>query len=88
MTLKAALHIELRKNSVHECIQDNTLNDKHVSGKLNPANIFTKEMRDGAHFWRLRDSFMSLLSEFLNNLILAIHHASQRSSNTVASAAA
>jgi hypothetical protein len=51
MTLKAARHIELCKNSVREWVQEYTLNVKHVSGKLNPANIFTKKMRDGAHFW-------------------------------------
>jgi hypothetical protein len=88
MTSKSASHIELCQNSVHEWVQDNTLNVKHVSGKLNPADIFTKEMCDGAHFRKLQDSFMSCLSEFLNESILAIHHASQRSSNMVAPAAA
>ncbi len=76
MTSKSACHIELCKKSVCEWVQDNTLNVKHVSGKLNPANIVTKEMHNGAHFRQLRDSFMSHLSEFLNDLILAIHHAS------------
>jgi hypothetical protein len=76
MTSKSARHIELCKNSVCEWAQDNTLNVKHVSGKLNPANIVTKKMHDGAHFRKLQDSFMSRLSEFFNNLILAIHHAS------------
>jgi hypothetical protein len=57
--LKAAWHIELRENSVREWIQDKTISVKHVAGKINPAVIFTKEMRDGAHSRRLRDSFMS-----------------------------
>jgi hypothetical protein len=64
MTSKAACHIELCENSVCKWVQDNTLNVKHVSGKLNPANIFTKEMCDGVHFWQLWDSFMSYLSKF------------------------
>jgi hypothetical protein len=88
MTSKSAQHIELCKNSSYKWVQDNTLNVKHVSGKLNPANIFNKEMRDGAHFRQLRDSFMSRLSDFLNNSILTINHASQRSPNMVAPAAA
>jgi hypothetical protein len=88
MTSKSTHHIELCKNLVCEWVQDNTLIVKHVSGKLDPANIFTKEMHDGAHFWHLQDSFVSNLSEFLNGLILAIHHASQRSSNMAAPAAA
>ena len=88
MTSKAARHIELRDNSVREWVQDKTLAVKHVAGKVNPADIFTKEMRDGAHFRRLRDSFMSHLSSFLSDSILVVHHVSQQSPNTVAPAAA
>ena len=73
---------------MREWVQDKTLNVQHVPGKINPADIFTKEMRDGVHFRRLRDSFMSHLSDFLNDLILAIHHASQRTPTTVTPAAA
>ena len=36
----------------------------HVTGKCNPSDICTKEMKDGAHFCRLHDSFMCRLSEF------------------------
>jgi hypothetical protein len=88
ITLKAARHIELCKNSVCKWVQDITLNVKHMSGKLNPAAIFTKEMRNGAHFRQLQDSFISCLSDFLYDSILAVHHASQRSPNTIAPAAA
>jgi hypothetical protein len=56
-------------------------------GKINPAEIFTKEMRDGAHYWQLQDSFMSCLSDFLNDSILIIHHASQWTPTSVTSAA-
>ena len=88
MTSKAARHIELRENSVREWVQDRTIDVEHVSGKINPADIFTKEMRDGAHFRRLRDSFMSRLSDFLNDSILVVHHASQRAPTSVTPAAA
>jgi hypothetical protein len=50
MTSKAARHIELRKNSIRKWVQDKTLDVLHVAGKLNPADIFTKEMHDGTHF--------------------------------------
>ncbi len=88
MTSKAACHIELRKNSVWEWVQDTTLKVLHVAGKLNPADIFMKKMRDGTHFRHLRNSFMSHLSDFLHNSVLAIHHAHQSSPNIVVSAAA
>jgi hypothetical protein len=61
---------------------------KHIPGKVNPANIFTKEMKDGAHFWRLWDSFMSRLSDFNTSALLAVHHARQLSPNNVIPAAA
>ncbi len=53
MTSKAAYRIELRENSVREWVQNKTINVRHVSGKINLADIFTKEMRDGAHFRHL-----------------------------------
>ena len=42
--------MELRENSVREWVENKTLNVLHVSGHINPTDIFTKEMWDGAHF--------------------------------------
>jgi hypothetical protein len=60
---------------------------KHVSGKINPSDIFTKEMRDGMHFRRLRDSFMSRLSDFINTSLLAVHHSRQAAASFTPAAA-
>ena len=64
--------MEQRENYVRELVQDGTVRVKHVAGKCNPSDIFTKEMRDGAHFRRLRDSFMfraiSFTSSFMTKL--------------------
>ena len=65
MTMKATRHMEQRETSVREWVQDKTLKVYHVKGTCNPSDIFTKEMKDGAHFRRLRDSFMSRSSSFL-----------------------
>jgi hypothetical protein len=81
MTTKKIRHMELRENSVREWVADKTLNILHVSGGVNSANIFTKEMRDGAHFRRLRDSFMCRLSDFIQQSILVINHQSQSTSH-------
>lgn len=75
---KVACHIELRKNSIQEWVHDKTLNIIHVAGKFNPDNIFTKEMKDGAHFYCLRDSFMLCLSDFVNDSLLDLHQARQQ----------
>ena len=74
MTLKAICHIELKEKSVREWVQDKSIKVLHVAGKDNVSNIFTKEMRNVAHFCRLRDSFMCRLADF--NLASKVANAS------------
>jgi hypothetical protein len=50
MTTKQIRHMEMRENAVREWVQDASLQILHVPGWINPADIFTKEMQDGAHF--------------------------------------
>jgi hypothetical protein len=50
MTTKQICYMEMRENAVREWVQDAFLKVLHVLGWINPADIFTKEMRDGAHF--------------------------------------
>jgi hypothetical protein len=73
MTTEQIRHMEMRENAVREWVQDSYLQILHVPGRTNPADIFTKEMRDGAHFWRLRDSFMCPLPDFLQQSLLDVH---------------
>ena len=87
MTSNAARHIELWENSVRKWIQSKLLTVKHVSGKLNPSDVFTKKMCDGTHFRRLRDSFMSRLSNFVNASLLAVHHNHQSALSSIPAAA-
>ena len=68
LTTKGNRHIENRENATREWVEDGTIAVSHVSGKCNPSDIFTKEMRDGANFRRLRDSFMSRGSDFLKGI--------------------
>jgi hypothetical protein len=74
MTSKKIWHMELQENLVREWVQDGILNVLYMKGHVNPADIFTKEMQDGAHFERLCDSFMCHLLNFLQQSLLAIHH--------------
>ncbi len=78
MTTKQIRHMEMQENSVREWAQDASLKILHVPGWINPADIFTKEMRDGAHFRRLRDSFMCPLSDFLQQSLLDVHLSRQQ----------
>jgi hypothetical protein len=73
MASKKIRHLELWENTVREWVHDGILNVLHVKGCINPADIFTKEMWDGAHFRRLRDSFICRLSDFLHQLLMVVH---------------
>jgi hypothetical protein len=78
MTTKQIRHMEMRENAVREWVQDSYMKILHVPGRTNPANIFTKEMRDGAHFWHLRDSFMCPLADFLQQSLFDVHLSRQQ----------
>jgi hypothetical protein len=65
--------MDMRENAVREWVHNAFLKVLHVSGRINPADIFTKEMHDGAHFWCLKDSFMCPLTDFLQQSLLDVH---------------
>jgi hypothetical protein len=57
-TSKGLHHIQMKENHVRENIAARFVHVQHVEGKINLADIFTKEMKDTAHFVELRDLFM------------------------------
>jgi len=57
-TTKGLRHIQMRENRVRENILSKFVTICHVDGKINIADIFTKEMKDTTHFVELRDLFM------------------------------
>ncbi len=57
-TTKGLRHIQMRENRIRENVASKFVLIKHIDGKLNFADIFTKEMKDVAHFIELRDLFM------------------------------
>ena len=64
VTTKGIKHVNLRENRVREAQVAGHVHVKHIPGVINSANIFTKELKDSAHFRRLRDSFMVSKSNF------------------------
>ena len=52
--------MQIRENAIRESVQNKTVTIKHVDGKTNLADIFTKEDKDIAHFLKIRDTLMSL----------------------------
>ena len=61
---KGMRHINLKDCAVRSSIQAKKVDLCHIPGIINPSDIFTKEMRDGAHFRTLRDSFMMSAEKF------------------------
>ena len=57
-TTKGLCHVQMKENRVWESILSKFVSIKHIDGKINLADIFTKEMRDTSHFVELRDLFM------------------------------
>ena len=39
----------------------------HIPGIINPSDLFTKEIKDAAHYRRLRDTMMVSLSNFMTH---------------------
>jgi hypothetical protein len=58
-TTKGLHHIQMKENCGRENILSKFVFISHVKGKVNLANIFTKEKKDTSHFTALRDLFMS-----------------------------
>jgi hypothetical protein len=55
---KGLRHIQIRENAVRESVQKGFINVKHISGKLNLGDMFTKEEKDTTHFLTCRDTTM------------------------------
>jgi len=54
-TTEGLKHIQMREHRVRENIQNHFVSIDHIDGKINLADIFTKDMKDTAHFVELRD---------------------------------
>ena len=58
-TTRNIRHFQIRENATRESVHNKQVSIKHIDGKLNPADIFTKEQKDTLHFIKLRDIIMS-----------------------------
>ena len=59
MTTKGLRHIQIRENSIRESIQKDFISVKHIPGKLNLSDMFTKEEKSPQHFITIRDVVMT-----------------------------
>jgi len=52
-TTKGLRHIQMKENCISENVHNNFIQVCHIHGKINLADIFTKEMKDVSHFIEL-----------------------------------
>ena len=64
VTTKRVKYLNLHENKIRECQRNKETKVTFIPGIINPSDIFTKEMKDSAHFPRLRDCFMVSKSVF------------------------
>ena len=57
-TTKGLRHIQMKENHVRENVEKQFVSIVHIGGKQNLADLFTKEMKNTAHFVELRDLMM------------------------------
>jgi len=54
----------MRENHIRENVEHQIVTIQHIGGKLNLADLFTKEMKDTANFVELCDLMMRPCSKF------------------------
>ena len=57
-TTKGLRHIQIRENAVRESCLNGFIEVKHISGKVNLSDMFTKEDKDVSHFITIRDHIL------------------------------
>eukprot|EP00804_Cyclotella_cryptica_P016077 CCRYP_004202-RA/>CCRYP_004202-RA protein AED:0.18 eAED:-0.12 QI:0/0/0/1/0.5/0.33/3/0/1917 len=67
MTSKGTKHLNLHENCVREAHHNNVVKITHIPGVINSSDLFTKELKDAAHFRRCRDSMMVSRANFLQH---------------------
>jgi hypothetical protein len=65
--MKGTKHLNLHETAIHENVQNKTVKITHIPGKINASDLFTKELKDDAHFRRCRDTFMVSRANFLKH---------------------
>jgi deoxyuridine 5'-triphosphate nucleotidohydrolase len=54
-TTKGLRYVQIRENAIRESVESDFISVRHIEGKVNLADIFTKEDRDAEHFISIRD---------------------------------
>ncbi len=67
LSTKGLRHIQIRENAVREGVQAGQIQVKHIEGKLNISDLFTKEDKDVQHYQLIVSHIMEPIQSILNN---------------------
>ena len=56
---KRLRYLNIREVAIQDAVAAKEISLHHIPGEINPADIFTKEMKDKKHFIKLRAAIMS-----------------------------
>ena len=65
-TSKGLRHIQIKENAVRENIQNKNITVSHIEGKINIADIFTKEDKDHNHYIEMRNKLLYNIPMYSN----------------------
>ena len=68
-TTKGLRHVQIRENAVREGVSNRVFKIKHIAGKKNPSDIFSKEDKDTEHYLLMRDSLLVDDANEINQVI-------------------
>ncbi|KAL7489171.1 hypothetical protein ACHAW6_014756, partial [Cyclotella cf. meneghiniana] len=71
---KGTKHISLHENCAREAHHSKIVKITHIPGVINASDLFTKELKDAAHFRCCRDSMMVSRQNFLKLHARSPHH--------------
>ena len=59
LTTNGLCHLQMRENIVRKFVLHQLISVLHIGGKINPADIFTKEDKDFFYFLTIQDQLLS-----------------------------
>ena len=67
MTTKGLRHFQIRENAIRESVISKIIEIKHIEGKINLADLFTKEDKNAQHFLQIRNLLVQPV-DFTHNI--------------------
>ena len=71
---RSQIYIKMKENSTREQQQQRFCIVKHIMGKLNISDMFTKEDKDESDYISIRDAIQTLKSKDIRYQVIYLHN--------------